>query len=565
MEVTATEWILRKVLDQAEEGEYSISSDLILQRLLSLRGIHGEENQQQFLNPRLSQLSSPFEMPDMEKAVERIFEAADQGQHVCIYGDYDVDGITSITLMYQILKAYGIEADWFIPHRSNEGYGLSEKALERCFEENGKPDLLITVDCGTASAKEINRLSEEGVGVIVIDHHEPGIHGRPKCVAIVNPKCGEIFTYLCAAGVVFKVAHALLKRRPLESIDLRQFTDLVALATVSDIVPLIDENRILVRYGLRQLMKTNNYGLQALVGLAGLTEPPTSLDVGFRIGPRINAAGRMDHPEDALYTLLASSLDEAKSLAETLDVYNTRRQQYEKEIFQEALDMIESNYDMVSDPVIVVGSRNWHPGVVGIVASRLMRQYYKPTFVISFDSDGVGKGSGRSINGVSLVEAITACREHLITGGGHDMAAGLSISEDSIDQFREQFGVFVQNSTSEDQRRQHLQVDADVEFGLLTLDFLESYEKLQPFGSCNPQPLFMSRNVNLTEAPRRLKNSHLKLFLRQGFVERDAIFFGGGDRTLPDPPWDIAFTVNRNTFRGRTSLQIVIQDVREAQ
>jgi single-stranded-DNA-specific exonuclease len=228
------------------------------------------------------------------------------------------------------------------------------------------------------------------------------------------------------------------------------------------------------------------------------------------------------------------------------------------------MKMLLANFDPVNDPVIVLGSRDWHPGVVGIVASRLMRMYYKPTFIIAIDEHGVGKGSGRSVEGISLVGAIRACDEHLITGGGHDMAAGLSVDEDKLDAFREGFGKYVLDSTSTSERTPRIYVDAEIDFEQLSLKFLDSYELLQPFGSKNPQPLFMSKQVWLTEAPRRLKNQHLKLFMRQGVVEHDAIFFGGGERDLPDPPWDVAFTIDRNTFRGVTSLQVVIQDIRAA-
>jgi len=249
-------------------------------------------------------------------------------------------------------------------------------------------------------------------------------------------------------------------------------------------------------------------------------------------------------------------------LGAKLNDFNIERQQFEKRIRDEAMDILLEKFDPVNDPVIVLGSRDWHPGVVGIVASRLMRMYYKPTFIIAIDEEGVGKGSGRSVEGISLVGAIRSCDEHLISGGGHDMAAGLSIREENLEAFRECFGRYVLETTSEDVRASRIHVDAEIDFEQLSLEFLDSYERLQPFGSNNPQPIFMSKQVWLTEAPRRLKNQHLKLFMRQGVVEHDAIFFGGGERDLPDPPWDVAFTIDRNTFRGVTSLQVVIRDIR---
>ncbi|MGJ8696223.1 MAG: single-stranded-DNA-specific exonuclease RecJ [Verrucomicrobiaceae bacterium] len=555
------EWILREVPEGWEELMQE-GMPRILGKLLAQRGVTAPDVQS-FLKPRLAELSDPFEIEEMDLAVERIFLAVDAGEKVCVYGDYDVDGVTSITLLQTILMAYGLEVEAFIPRRSTEGYGLSKAGVERCLSENGEPGLLVTVDCGTVSNDAIASLKERGIDTVVVDHHEMGQRGRPDCVALVNPKAsGDERSYLCAAGVVFKLAHALLKQRPLENFDLKDVLDLVAVATISDIVPLVDENRLLVRHGLRSLEKSARPGLDALLKLAGVDGRLSSADVGFRIGPRLNAAGRMDQPEQALATLMTECPDEAKSLAQDLEDFNRSRQAVEQQIFAEAMEMLDGDEIETDGPVIVVGSRKWHAGVVGIVASRLMRMYHKPTFVISIDESGVGKGSGRSIEGVSLVEAITKCGEHLIAGGGHHMAAGLSIQEDSIKPFREAFSKYVSEDCRGKDLRPKIYLDAEVELGELSLQFLDKYDLLQPFGSANPQPVFMAKGVWLTEPPRRLKNNHLRLFLRQNFDERDAIFFGGGANQLPDPPWDIAFTIDRNVFRGRASLQISIQRVR---
>lgn len=504
-------------------------------------------------------------MPDMAEAVERILLAVDEGEKVCIFGDYDVDGITSIALLGAVLEAYGLEPRSFIPRRGMEGYGISYAGIDRCMEEGPKPDLLVAVDCGTPSLDEVASLTADGIDVVILDHHEPAEGGKPDCVAMVNPKSGETYRYLCSAGVVFKLAHALLKTRPLPKFDLRDYTDLVAVATIADIVPLVEENRLLVRHGLSRLPKTQHLGLEALQIVAGLQNgASTSGDVGFRIGPRINAAGRMDKPEEALKTLLTCCPDAAKDFAEQLDDYNKQRQNLEKRIRDEAMAQLTSRPNYEDEACIVLGSRDWHPGVVGIVASRLMRQFHKPAFVIAIDQNGIGKGSGRSIEGLSLVQAIRTCGDTLLGGGGHDMAAGLSIEEGQIDAFREKFDRYVKDALDTEQRLPKLLIDVDVPLEVLSLDFLRSYDQLQPFGSGNPQPVFMSRNVHLTEAPRRLKNNHLKLTFRQGYVEREAIFFSGGEHRLPDPPWDVAFTIDRNHFRGRTSLQIIVQDVRPA-
>jgi single-stranded-DNA-specific exonuclease len=377
----------------------------------------------------------------------------------------------------------------------------------------------------------------------------------------VNPKCGEDFTYLCAAGVVWKIGHALMKERPVD-LDLKGLLDLVAVATISDIVPLVGENRLLVRHGLKALPGTQNPGLRALQEITGLNGNPTAGDVGFRIGPRINAAGRMDFPEDALATLNTDCRATAVGLAQKLDAYNRRRQDVETRIRKEAAAELSADIGRENNPVIVLGSRDWHHGVVGIVASRLMRQYHKPTFVIAIDENGIGKGSGRSIPGISLVEAIRACSGDLIAGGGHAMAAGLSIREENMAEFRKNFAEYVLGNSSEEERLPRLTYDAEITFAQLSLDFLASYELLQPFGNGNPQPVFVSRGVELSRPPFHMKNKHLRLTLRQGYHEQDAVFFGGGEHELPKLPWDIAFTIDRNTFRGKTTLQIIMQDIR---
>jgi single-stranded-DNA-specific exonuclease len=556
------EWIFRGEPFHHNGNGLGTAFPAILEHLIHQRGIPEGANLEGFLRPKLRDLEDPFLVNDMSEAVARIFHAIDHGEKICIYGDYDVDGVTSIAVMHRILHAYGVEARHFIPRRSTEGYGLSTAALERCMKEGPKPDLLISVDCGTVSVDEIAALRADGVDVIVVDHHEPGPRGRPDVVALVNPKCGEGPTYLCAAGVCFKLCHALLRTRPRADFDLKELLELVAVATIADIVPMVGENRLLVRHGLKRLPMTLNPGLQALQEVSGMNGKATSMDVGFRIGPRLNAAGRMDCPEDALATLLTDCRRTARDLAEQLDDFNRRRQTHENQIRVEAMEMLLENFDPKNDPVIVLGSRAWHPGVVGIVASRLMRQFHKPTFIIAIDDQGVGKASGRSIEGVSLVQAIQACRHHLLAGGGHDMAAGLSIHEDKIDAFRADFARYVLTNTTPEQRAPRLMVDAEISLSQLSLEFLSDYELLQPFGNGNPQPIFMARRVNLSRPPVYMKNNHLRLHLRQGYHELDAVFFGGGETKLPDPPWDIAFTIDRNHFRGRTTLQIIIQDVR---
>jgi len=572
MQGTPAKWILPDPVSPEAEAGDDAGFPPILRQLLHQRGIRDPEEVERFIDPKLRDLSDPFEIPEMDRAVERIFGAIDRKEAVCIFGDYDVDGVTSIALVRRVLRDYGIESRHFIPIRSSEGYGFGKAALERCMAEGPKPDLLIAVDCGTASVEEIETLRKDGIDVVVVDHHEPSPMGRPPCIAFVNPKSEAAdgsLSYLCAAGVAFKLAHAMLKTRAIEGLDreeyLRNLLELVAMATIADIVPMIGENRILVCHGLRRLPYTRRPGLRALQEVSGLNGHATSMDIGFRLGPRINAAGRMDNPLDALETLLTECRRTAFELAERLDQYNRKRQTHELQIRDEAKNQLsEQNFDPTKDSVIVLGSRDWHPGVVGIVASRLMRQYHKPAFVVAFDEQGLGKGSGRSIEGVSLVAAIEHCRELLDAGGGHEMAAGISVWEDKFAAFRQCFRKFVDSTFSPEMLRPTLRLDAELSLDQLSLDFLASYEKLQPFGNGNPQPTFFVRDVHLARPPAHLRNNHLRLFLRQGYCEHDAMFFSGGDRQLPDPPWDVAFTIDRNTFRGQTRLQLVIKDIRAA-
>lgn len=565
---TKFSWELAPTDGNADFGE-ELNGTLppLVRRLLSQRGVSGPEQAQRFIRPKLADLGDPFAMREMDAAVERIFRAADNGEHVCIYGDYDVDGVSSVTLLYTMLRAYGIAASYFIPVRTKEGYGLSEEGIEHALEQCGcKPALLITVDCGTSSVDEVAALQARGIDVIILDHHESSAHGRPPAVAVVNAKMEEDspLTYLCSAGVVFKLAHALLKRRRLMDFDLRRYMDLVAVATVADIVPLVGENRLITRYGLQVMERGSNVGLQALTRIAGLKERLSASQVSFRVGPRINAAGRMDSPMAALELLLEHDPEKADRLARRLDNLNRYRQDTEEQIRNQALEMLPLTHQP-DCRVIVLGSREWHPGVVGIVASMLMRRFNKPAIVISLDENGVGKGSGRSVPGISLVQALQHCADTIVSGGGHEMAAGLVINEDQIDAFREKFDAFARDCTPAEPSLPTLHVDAEVDFQELTLDLLDSYELLEPFGNSNPQPVFMSRGVMPTAPPYHLRGNHLRLSLRQGLCERYAMYFGGGEVTLPDPPWDIAFTIDRNIWNGRESLSISIQDIRPAQ
>ena len=542
-------------------AEFGVASTIV--SLAMQRGFTDREQLARYFYPRLKDLSDPFLLPNMLDAVTRIADATSLGESVLLYGDYDVDGVSSLALLKKLLRAYGLEARTFLPQRTEEGYGLSLEGLEKCLQED-VPSLVIAADCGTNSRTEADMLRERGIDLIILDHHEPATEGIADCVAVVNPKLGDDFHYLCTGGVVFKVAHALLKYRPNSKFDLRRHLDLVALATVADIVPMVDENRIFVRKGLTEIDRTLIPGLRELKAVASTGNPTLAHDIGFKLGPRLNASGRLDTAEASLELLLTEDPNRARTLAAELDRRNKERQTLEQRTREEADAQVHELTSDERSAGIVVGARGWHPGVVGIVASRVMKQYHRPTFVIGFDENGIGKGSGRSIPGLSLIGAINACRDLLEAGGGHDMAAGLSIKEENFALFRQRFSEHMLAAAANGELQPQLRIDTEAKFGELTLELLDSYEMLRPFGNGNPQPVFISRQIQLLAEPRVLKEKHLKLRLSQSGVVRDAMYFNGATEELPRPPWDIAYTIDRNEFRGSVSVTISIQAIRKA-
>src|SRR5436189_4171725 len=408
--------------------------------LLKRKGFVTMEEVTAFLQPRLGSLRDPFLLPNMTAAVARILRAIDDRERVVLFGDYDVDGVTSLALLAEMLRGYGATPELFLPLRMEEGYGLSRESVERCLEQY-RPQLLIASDWGTASAGEIGELKNRGVDVIVLDHHEPKSQ-LPDCVAMVNPKTDPTspFHYFCSVGIVFKLCHALLKTRPLPGLDLKSKLDLVALGTVADIVPLVEENRVLVQHGAIEIGRTCRIGLRKLMQVAGVRPPISPHDIGYRLGPRLNAAGRLSTAEKSLRLLLTNDEEEATALAIELDQQNRARQEVEKEILAAAVETIDKRFDPARDAGIVAGARGWHPGVLGIVASRIARKYHRPAILIGFDENGVGKGSGRSIEGLNLVDALTRCASSdcgIAKFGGHEMAAGLAMREENFEQFVE--------------------------------------------------------------------------------------------------------------------------------
>ena len=560
-------WVLRPVAEEAMRRVSACTTGKLsplVQRLLAQRDPGSDEAVARFLQPKLQELSDPFLIPGMEAAVTRLLLAADRGERLVLFGDYDVDGVSSLTLLRTVLIAYGLSPRCFLPLRMEEGYGLSANGLQRCLDE-GPVDLLVAVDCGTTAKSETAWLAERGIEVIILDHHEPDPARTPVCAALVNPKLGDSFHYLCSAGVVFKLAHAMGKRRRAENFDLKAQLDLVALATVADIVPLVAENRLFVRKGLEQLERGARPGLRALIEVAGVRPPLDSMDLGFRLGPRLNASGRLDSADASLDLLLCSDPARAATLAAALDRQNRERQDVEHGIQHEAQELADRFASEDNPAALVVASEGWHPGVVGIVAARLMRRYHRPIFVIAIDENGIGKGSGRSVEGLSLVAALDACRPLLIAGGGHEAAAGITIHRDNLPAFRQQFNDHIRSQITGAELEPKLYIDAQTNLADLTLDFLDAYEQLQPFGQGNSRPLFAACGIQPVSEPKLLRERHWRFDFYQDGTTKGGIWFNGAHDPLPDPPWDVAFYVDRNTFRGETHVQLLVQGMRTSQ
>jgi len=528
------------------------------------KGFTKAEEVETFLRPRLSSLSDPFLLPNVRAAVQRILAALDRNERIALFGDYDVDGVTSIALLTEMLCAYGGSPQLFLPLRMEEGYGLSRESVERCLERH-RPQLLISLDCGTASVDEIADLGRRGVDVIVLDHHEPK-STLPECAAIVNPKINpeSRLRYLCSVGIVFKLCHALLKTRPLFDFDLKSKLDLVALGTVADIVPLHGENRTFVQRGAIEIARSTRQGLRKLIELSGVRLPISTDDIGFRIGPRLNAAGRLSTAEKSLQLLLTKDESEATALADFLDKQNRERQEIEKQVFLAAEERISREFDPGQDAAIVLAGHGWHSGVVGIVASRISRKYHRPAIVIGLEENGMGKGSGRSIAGFNLVEALNCCAESLEKFGGHEMAVGLTIHQEKMDMFAAEFRRVTRELLSDESLQPCLHLDHELALSDLNFDLLRWHEMLQPFGNGNPQPLFFVREVEPVAPPRVVNDKHLILRLRQHNYHQRAVYFGAATESLPPAPWDVAFRIGASQYEDETLLNMQVEAVRTA-
>lgn len=540
--------------------------------LLAQRGLHDETEIDAFLNPRLEKLSDPFLLPDMEKAVIRIWQAIQEKQKILIFGDYDVDGVTSTAFLSRVLEKLGGKVDRFIPNRKDDGYGLSKESITHCLETY-HPGLVVTVDCGTGSAEAVEIAREHGVDVVVTDHHEAS--GEiANAHALVNPKLGDVeaLRMLAGVGVSFKLCHAMIKWGRSQNyssshqVDMRPLMYLVALGTVADMVPLIGENRILARFGIDVLNRLPDPGIEALVKNAKIDQEMSSYHIGFVLGPRINAAGRIHSPDIALEMLLSSSPRHADRQAKILEKANKERQAIEEMIRVEAVEKLNATYDSKVPGVMVVAKRGWHAGVVGIVASRLVRLFHRPAIVISIAEDGIGRGSCRSIPGFDLIQNLQVAEDLLLQYGGHRMAAGLDIREEDIDTFRERINAQAVEVMADTDLRPRQHIDAWIELSDLNDDFLNAQNRLMPFGHDNPVPVWGIRNVEIEKfQPVGREKQHLRILFKTPNGIQDAIGFGFGNRKGLSGPVDLAFQLRRNVFRGEARMQLMLQDIRPAE
>lgn len=544
-----------------------------LAQCLVNRGFSDATNAAAFLEPRLRHLEDPFRLPGMRAAVERLYRARSGEERVTIFGDYDVDGMTAMALLTEVMSSLGWLVEHYLPCRMGEGYGLSREAVENCVRQC-RPSLLLAVDCGSTAAETIAQLREAGVDTVVLDHHQVS-QPAPPAVALVNPHLlsqeDDPMRDLCSAGLAFKLAHALVKEgrnRELPaavSFDLRPLLDLVGLGTVADMVPLRGENRILAAAGLKWLERTERPGLHALKLVAQVRQSLGVYEVGFQLGPRLNAAGRLETASAALELLLCQDSGRAECLARSLDGQNRERQRIERVIAGEAIAAVQSRFNPESDFVIVEGHVLWHIGVVGIVASRVQRAFHRPTIILGGSGDE-WRGSGRSIQGFDLAAALRECNDLLLRHGGHAMAAGLAMLPDRLEALRLRLNAMARRLLAPERLYPELRLDGIVPMEGLTIDWLTELSRLEPMGQGNPPIQFALTGVRLHKAPRRMgkEDQHAKLCITDGTHQAEAVWWNCEGATLPTGVFDLAVAPCLNQYNGRTSLQLRVLDWRPA-
>ncbi len=564
------QWIVNQIQEQntnIEEIAKALDLPKFIVSILFKRDYTTVRAINDFLNPSLGQLHQPKLLPDLDKAVSRIVKAIENKEHILVYGDYDVDGVTSTALLLRALRTLGAKVSFYIPHRQREGYGLSETGI--LYAKAQGFNLIITVDCGTTDFVEIELANKNGIDVSVCDHHETK-EILPDAYAIINPKRKDSeypFSDLSGVGVVFKLVWALFSVFNQTKEALAEHLDLVALGTIADIVPLIDENRVLAHFGLKQIGRSSKIGIQSLLKVTGLYKKEiTPYDIGFIIGPRINASGRLSGSEKVVRLLITDDKNEADIIAQELNHENTRRQNLENEIVNSAIQYIEDK-NLAQNKILVMGNENWHEGVVGIVASRIVERYFRPTILLSIKEDKA-KGSGRSIPGFNIYQALKYCQDNLLGFGGHKYACGVVLSKDGIQSFSDKMQEYAQTNLSQEMLQRKLYIDAMIALKQVTKELLDIMKRFEPFGQENPIPIFITQGLEIVGFPRKFGKDHLKFRVRENKSDvREAIAYGRSSEILKlqtgkEDHVDIAYTFDEHDFAGKSKIQLVIRDLK---
>ena len=561
-------WELHLPPSSSSEGaeEASLLEKCLVRRGFS-RGFSNENAARDFLEPRLAQLSDPFELPAMEAAVQRLWQARDAQEQILLYGDYDVDGITATAILYESLAALGWKVSYFLPNRLEDGYGLNQASLERILKERAFK-LLVAIDCGTNSAQTTDWLKSQAIDVIVLDHHQIG-ERLAACEALVNPRLSKnsADACLCSAALAFKLAHALVKygrkkgcQRALQH-DVRASLDLAALGIVADVAPLQGENRILVHAGLLRLNQAVRPGIAALIKNTKLRNPLRAADLSFQLVPRLNASGRLEAAEISLKLLLEEAPAQADSLALLLETQNEKRKTLERQIIAEVTKALQSVEVPPSPGIILQANDQWHVGVIGVVAARVCQVYHRPTIILGRDGQE-WRGSGRSISGFDLAAALQRCDDLLLRHGGHAQAAGLSVANNNVAALRERLDALFRDGVSQEDLRPKLDLDGEAALADLSLDRIAELRKLEPTGQGNPPAQFLTRNLSLRGNPQRVgrESQHATLLVSDGAVVHRAIWFNCKERKLPEGKFHLCHTPEVHTYEGKSFPQLKVID-----
>lgn len=546
--------------NKIEEIKSKYKVNQLLATILANRNIL-KEDIRLFLNPTRNDFYNPFLITDMDIAVNRIIKAIENKENITIYGDYDVDGITSITVLKSFLNDIGVETDTYIPNRLIEGYGLNKEAIDKISKKGC--NLMITVDCGISAIEEIEYANSLGIETIITDHHEAG-NEIPKAIAVIDNKRKDSkypFRELAGVGVVFKLIQAIGITLKLKEESYLKYLDIVCIGTISDIVPLVDENRVIAKLGLLLVAQTKNIGLRSIINSSGYNKIDSNT-ISFGVAPRINACGRMGKAEEALELFLSKDKNEVNELTNKLNEHNRKRQETEKAIFENALEKIKAEH-LDENKAIIVGGENWHHGVIGIVSSKITEMYFKPSILLSFEEDGIGKGSGRSIPGFDLHEALMKCSDTIEKFGGHSMAVGITVKKDNLEKFKKEFEQIATQSKI-DEIIPIINIDAKVDLSDIDKEMVESLKQLEPFGEANKMPVFAFKNLKIDSIRALSEGKHLKLTLKDNNYIINAIGFNIGylanEYRIGDKI-DVAGVLEINTFNGVDNLQINIKDI----